>query len=170
MILRPLILVFVALLVASCGTPDQIAPSATGTTTPSSTTTTTTTDGSLEFVFEDPYAVGEKILVRLRNDDHRSYTYNQAYEACEMRYFDDSGRHFIIPPGTHCDIEDNVLIGPGETVTLFTWDLDECVKDVGGCAKAKQLEPGKYRVVGWFRPAGGGEVVRVEAKLVILES
>ncbi|MPZ16030.1 MAG: hypothetical protein GEU73_16685 [Chloroflexi bacterium] len=76
-----------------------------------------------------------------------------------MRYFDESGRRFIIPPGTHCDIIAPDEIGPDETVTLFKWDLDECVKDEWGCVKAKHLAGGTYTIRGWFPEAKGGNRV-----------
>jgi hypothetical protein len=127
---------------------------------------------------ENGYEMGEKIEVRLRNDGRRGYVYNMAYEACDMRYFDESGRRFIIPPGTHCDLIANQTIEPGETVTLFEWKLEECVKDNWGCVKAKPLEPGTYRMVGWFPPGKNakgigratGKPVRVEAAFEIVAS
>lgn len=124
-------------------------------------------EGLLEFVLDNRYEVGEKISVGLRNNGVRAYIYNEAYEACDMRYFDESGRRFIIPPGTHCDIIANVEIKPGETVTLFEWKLNECVKDKWGCVKAQRLDPGTYRIVGRFRPARGGKSVRVQGTFEI---
>ena len=70
-----------------------------------------------------------------------------------MSYFDSSGREFIIPPGTRCDLITIQEIHPGQTVTLFTWKLDECVKDDWGCVKAEPLGPGRYEVKARFKPA-----------------
>ena len=165
------------LLAASC-TDDERAPPSPSDAIRSPSPTTTPAEAPLLFVLEDRYEVGEKIRVRLRNDGRRPYVYNTAYEACDMRYFDESGRRFIIPPGTHCDIIANQTIEPGETVTLFKWKLEECVKDRWGCIKAEPLEPGTYRIVGRFPPGKTskgvgrptGRPVRVEAPFKIVRS
>jgi hypothetical protein len=112
---------------------------------------------------DDEYKLGTRVTVKLRNNSSRSHIYNTAYEACDMRYFDESGRRFLIPPGTHCDIIANDEIEPGETVTLFKWKLDVCVKDQWGCAKAEPLGEGNYTMRGWFPRAGGGDRVVAEA-------
>jgi hypothetical protein len=140
--------------------------------------TPTLAEAPLQFVLKDRYKVGEKIRARLRNDGRRPYIYNTAYEACDMRYFDESGRRFIIPPGTHCDIIANQTIEPGETVTLFKWKADECVEDRWGCVKAEPLEPGTYRIAGRFPPGrsnngsgtASGRPVQVEAVFEIVAS
>src|SRR5918995_3970504 len=157
-----------ALLAAACTDDNASRPptgEAIGSPSPEST------QAPLEFLLEDRYEVGEKVMVRLRNIGRRPYIYNTAYEACEMRYFDEAGRRFIIPPGTHCDLIANEPIEPGETVTLFEWKLDECVTDRWGCVKAEPLEPGAYKIVGRFPatnpkkalPTKMGSGVRIEA-------
>jgi hypothetical protein len=130
----------------------------------------TSAGGPLEFVLDDQYEAGEKIAVRLRNNGQRAFVYNTSYEACDMRYFDETGRRFIIPPGTHCDLIANDNVEPGDTVTLFDWKLEECVKDQWGCVEAESLEPGTYTIRGWFPPTGAGQRVAVEASFEIVES
>jgi hypothetical protein len=166
-----------ALLAASCADENDLRPSSTGP-NGSSSGTPTPPEAPLRFLVGSRYEMGEKIEVRLRNDGRRAYVYNEAYEACDMRYVDESGRRFIIPPGTHCDLIVDQTIEPGETVTLFEWKLEECVKDEWGCVKAKPLEPGTYRMVGWFPPGeevkgigkATGKPVRVEAAFEIVAS
>jgi hypothetical protein len=164
-------------LAASCTDENGFRPSA-GADIGSPSATPTPAEAPLQFLLEERYEIKEKIRVRLRNDGDGPYIYNTAYEACDMRYFDESGRRFIIPPGTHCDIIANQTIEPGETVTLFTWKLEECVNDQWGCVKAKALEPGTYRIVGRFPPGKSnkgvgtatGKPVRVEAVFEIVAS
>jgi hypothetical protein len=169
--LRPvLVVVAFGLLVATCTEDGRSRPSP-GDAIGSPSATSTAAEAPLQFVLQDRFEVGEKIRVRLRSGGRRPYVYNIAYEACDMRYFDESGRRFIIPPGTHCDIIANRTIQPGETVTLFKWRLEECVRDRWGCIKAEPLEPGTYRIVGRFPPGKikngvgtpTGRPVRVEA-------
>ncbi len=87
--------------------------------------------------------------------------YNVYYEACEMVFRERGGRRFIIPEGTHCDFVLRDEIGPGETVTLFRWDLDECTKDRWGCMRSKDLAPGRYMMRGWFKPKDNGDRISV---------
>ncbi len=131
---------------------------------------TTGPAGPLELVLNAEYEEGTKVPVRLRNTSGRSFTYNPDYEACDMRYEDASGREFIIPPGTHCDLISEEAIAPGETATLFKWRLDECTKDRWGCVKSEALPPGSYSIHGSFKPEGGGPAVRVEASFRIVDS
>jgi hypothetical protein len=137
---------------------DSSAPTPRGTVSP-----TPQAETALEFVLTDEYKIGTRVAVKLRNNSNRSYIYNTAYEACDMRYFDASGRRFIIPPGTHCDIIAPDEIGPDETVTLFKWKLDECLKDQWGCSKSESLPEGSYTIRGWFPEAKEGNRV-IKAK------
>lgn len=120
-----------------------------------------TAERPLRFVLDTPLHVGGETRVRLRNSGDVAYNYNAAYEACDMVFRVRGGRKFLIPEGTHCDLIDPQRVQPGETVTLFRWDLDECVEDNWGCTKAKDLPRGRYVMKGWFRPAGGGDAERV---------
>ena len=116
----------------------------------------------LRFVLDKPLEEGGKTRVRLRNIGEKTYIYNPYYEACDMIYRElPSRRSFLIPEGTHCDLVAREEVGPGETVTLFRWDLDECIEDNWGCTKARDLDPGRYLMKGWFRPKGGGDRVTV---------
>lgn len=112
------------------------------------------TPEGLHLELEEAYAVGEQAEVRLHNDSETPYRYNAEYQACELTYRDSSGREFIIPPGTHCDLVLMRTIAPGETVTLFTWDLDECTKDRWGCVRSRPLRPGTYTISGTFKSSG----------------
>lgn len=114
----------------------------------------------LRFVLDTPLHAGGQTRVRLRNVGDVSYIYNSYYQACYMTFRFRGGRRFIIPEGTHCDLVDRQELEPGETVTLFRWDLDECIEDNWGCSKARDLPPGRYVMKGWFRPAGGGESLK----------
>lgn len=149
---------------ASCSDtpPDrEAAPAASRSPSPSSTA------GPLTLVLEDRYVAGTKVPVRLHNAGDVAYVYNPDYEACNMTYLDDTGRKFLVPEGTHCDLISFVEIEPGETVTLFTWDLDECTKDEWGCVEEEPLDPGRYTIKGRFRPAAEGDPARVEATFTI---
>lgn len=119
------------------------------------------TDSPLRFVLDTPLHVGGKTRVRLRNTGDVSYVYNPYYEACAMVFKDASGRKFLVPEGTHCDLVSEAHVAPGETVTLFRWDLDECIEDNWGCTEARDLRRGRYSMRGWFHPEGGGDRVRV---------
>ena len=123
---------------------------------------------SLTFVLEKKYEVGSKAVVKLRNNTNRTYMYNPYYEACKMVFRERGGRKFIIPEGTHCDLVVHEEVEPGDTVTLFRWDLDECTKDRWGCVESKDLAPGWYTMSGRFRPKGGGDRVRVSESFRIV--
>jgi len=129
----------------------------------------TTVRKPLRILLDKPLVEGGETRVRLRNDGGVAYKYNADYEACEMVFRDGSGRRFLVPEGTHCDLEVRPAprVGPGETVSLFRWDLDECIKDRFGCVKSRDLPPGKYSMRGWFKPVGGGDVVRVTKRFRI---
>jgi len=127
-------------------------------------------DGDIAFVLEDTYEVGERVEVRIVNNGDRAYKYNSTgYEACELTYSDQTGREFIIPPGTHCDLVLIEQIKPGETVKLFEWHLDECTKDRWGCVEEEGLPPGTYTLEGTFRAADGGPPAHAEATFRIVE-
>jgi len=106
--------------------------------------------GDIEFILKPTYKIGEKIEFKLKNTGKDSYGYNQKYPACDLSYSDASGRDFIIPQGTHCDMVVTVEIKPGETKKLFEWDQNECVLDEFGCSKKEPLPVGKYTIKGTF--------------------
>jgi hypothetical protein len=139
---------------------------------PSLTNTSPTNSESrpspIRFVLADSYTVGETIHVVIENVGARAYVFESLYQACFLSYFDSSGRRFIIPPGTHCDILAKSTIKPGERKKLFTWSLDECVKDQWGCMKSKRLSPGTYTISGRFKPKTGGMPARVETTFEIV--
>ena len=109
-------------------------------------------------------------VVRARNVGSVAYVYRTYYAACELTYHTESGRRFLVPEGTHCDIANTASVEPGQTVDLFTWDLDECVKDSWGCSQEnhRDLAPGRYEVRGTFcaarQSAGGYPVGDCEAQ------
>jgi hypothetical protein len=120
-------------------------------------THTPTHPPDLVFVLDATYRVGERVEVKLRNQGGASYRYNSTgYEACNLTYTDQAGREFIIPQGTHCDLVVIDELRPGQTATLFTWDLDECLQDDWGCSKEAPLPPGTYTIAGTFERVGGG--------------
>jgi hypothetical protein len=121
-----------------------------------------TNDLPIRFVLGDRYAVGETIDVVIENVGPRAYMFESAYQACYLSYFDSSGRRFIIPPGTHCDLFAEERIRPGERKKLFSWSLDECVKDQRGCVESRPLPPGAYTIKGRFMPAADGRAARVK--------
>jgi hypothetical protein len=122
----------------------------------------------IRFVLGDRYAAGRTIDVAIENVGTRPYLFQPFYQACFLRYFDSSGRRFIIPPGTHCDILGEETIKPGERKKLFTWSLDECVKDEWGCLESRPLPPGTYTIKGRFKPRAGGTPVRAETTFRIV--
>lgn len=99
-----------------------------------------------------------------------AYRYQFYYPACYLTYFDPQGREFLVPPGTHCDIRSEATIRSGETKRLFTWDLDECIKDQWGCAKSRPLDPGTYTIRGRFRPVAEGIPTRAEVTFEVQPS
>jgi hypothetical protein len=119
-------LLVITILLSACRAPqaDQPGPRSGGRPgspieTPSPTLTGTP-GGDIAFVLQDTYRASEKVDVRITNQGNRAYEYNSTgYEACNLTYRDQSGREFIIPPGTHCDLIAIERIKPGETVTLF---------------------------------------------------
>jgi len=124
--------------------------------------------GPIRFILGDRYASGETIDVVIENVGPRAYMFESAYQACYLSYFDSSGRRFIIPPGTHCDLLAEETIRPGERKKLFTWKLDECVKDAWGCVKSRPLAPGTYTIKGLFKPKFAGPRARVETTFRIV--
>lgn len=122
----------------------------------------------VRFVLSDRYEAGETINVAIENIGTRAYVYQAYYQACFLSYFDSSGRRFIIPPGTHCDLLAKETIRPGERKNLFRWKLDECVKDDWGCVESRPLAPGTYTIKGLFKPKLAGPGVRVETTFRIV--
>jgi hypothetical protein len=122
----------------------------------------------IRFILGERYAAGETIDVVIENVGPRAYMFESAYQACYLSYFDSSGRRFIIPPGTHCDILAEERIRPGERKKLFSWSLDECVKDQWGCVESRLLPPGVYTIKGRFMPATGGRPARVKTTFRIV--
>jgi hypothetical protein len=134
------------------------------------------TESVIQFVLNDTYTVGDTARVQIENVGDRPYRYRLSvsrrdqYAACPLHYFDDSGREFIIPPGTHCDIVTYGTIKPGETKPLFNWKLDECVKDEWGCVRRKPLSPGTYTITGLFKPKNSGKSVKAARSFELLPS
>jgi len=129
------------------------------------------TPTDIQFVLDNTYRVGELIQVKIQNVGQVPYFYNRAFTACELSYFDASGRKFLIPPGTHCDLIEYVEIKPGEIATLFEWDLSECIEDQWGCVKSQPLPTGTYTIRGTFHtnttPEGGSAAI-AEATIEII--
>jgi hypothetical protein len=127
--------------------------------------------GPIRFVLDDEYALRERVAVTIENLGTHTYRHiDTSYAACYLRYFDSSGREFKVPPGTHCDIIVYAELKPGETARLFTWRLDECVKDRWGCVKRRPLPPGTYVIRGRFKAIDGGPPARPEATFRIVDS
>lgn len=124
--------------------------------------------GPIRFVLADRYAVGETVDIAIENVGTRRFVYQSYYQACLLRYFDSTGRRFIIPPGTHCDLLSEETIEPGERKKLFTWRLDECVKDNWGCVKSRRLPPGTYTIRGRFEPRAAGPPALAETTFTIV--
>lgn len=120
-----------------------------------------TIEQPIRFDLKDSYAVGETIDVAIENLGTKAYVFQPFYQACFLSYFDSSGRRFIIPPGTHCDLLGKETIRPGERKKLFTWTLHECVRDAWGCLESRPLPPGTYTIKGRFKPEAGGTSARV---------
>jgi hypothetical protein len=124
--------------------------------------------GPIRFVLADRYVAGETVDVLIENVGTRAYLFQLYYQACFLKYFDSSRRRFIIPPGTHCDLLAEETIRPGERKNLFTWSLDECVKDRWGCVESRPLPPGTYTIKGRFKPKAAGTRARVETTFTIV--
>jgi hypothetical protein len=124
--------------------------------------------GPIRFVLGERYRAGETIEVVIENVGRKAYVFEFYYQACFLSFFDSSGRRFIVPPGTHCDLRAKEPIRPGERKKLFRWRLDECVKDEWGCVESRPLPPGVYTIKGRFKPKGGGTPARVEARFRIV--
>lgn len=122
----------------------------------------------IRFVLNDSYETGETVIVAIENIGTMAYVFQSYYQACSLSYFDSKGRPFIIPPGTHCDLLAEETIRPGERKKLFTWKLDECVKDAWGCVKSRPLAPGTYTIKGLFKPKFSGPRARVETTFRIV--
>ena len=124
--------------------------------------------GPIRFLLADRYVAGETVDVLIENVGTRGYVFQSFFQACFLSYFDSSGRRFIVPPGTHCDLLAEETIKPGERKKLFTWSLDECVKDRWGCVESRLLPPGTYTVKGRFKPKAAGTPARVETTFTIV--
>jgi hypothetical protein len=163
-------LLVVTLLLSACPQGDQGSAGRTaGPTGSPSPTVTAGPEGDVAFVLQETYRPEEKVVVKITNQGDRAYKYNSTgYEACNLTYRDQTGREFIIPPGTHCDLIAIEQIKRGETVSLFEWELDECVKDNWGCVKSEPLEPGTYTIEGRFKAADGGPPAHAEVTFDIV--
>jgi hypothetical protein len=155
-------LALAAMILAACSPEAPVSPRGGGRNRPAIAT------ASLLLLLGDRYQVGESVRVRLQNVSEDTFLYNPEYQACEMTYRDGAGRKFIIPPGTHCDLVVIQELRPGQTVTLFTWALEECVKDEWGCVKSEPLAPGTYTIAGEFKRTGGGDPVEARATFEIV--
>jgi hypothetical protein len=122
----------------------------------------------IRFLLEATYSVGQTIDVAIENVGRRPYVFQAFYQACFLSYFDSSRRHFIIPPGTHCDILSEETIRPGERRKLFTWRLDECLKDQWGCVRSRPLPSGTYTIKGRFKSKDGGRPAGAEKTFEIV--
>ena len=129
--------------------------------------------GDIVFEMEEVYRLGEPVDIVVRNYSNLDYYYQFQYPACyNLQFFDDSqesrpypnadrvltqrylspGR-FIVPRGTHCDTIWEKSINPGQSVVLFTWDQQMCIKDRFGCIESVPVEPGEFLVRGEFSSA-----------------
>ena len=124
--------------------------------------------GPIRFVLNDRYRAGGSIDVVIENVGNSAYVFQSFYQACFLSYFDSSGRRFIIPPGTHCDLRAEETIRPGERKKLFRWNLHECVKDEWGCQESRPLPPGTYTIKGRFKPKATGTAARAETTFRIV--
>lgn len=107
-------------------------------------------ESRLEFVFDDVYYVGDTMEVKLANNTYDTISYTSTYAACQLHYYDENKREFIIPPGTHCDQISPTELKPFQTVLLFEWNLTECTEDRWGCIESAPLLPGVYKIEGEF--------------------
>ncbi|HEX2031745.1 MAG TPA: hypothetical protein VHL78_10135 [Actinomycetota bacterium] len=163
--MRLALLALTALALAACGGVSR--PGGTPVVGPSPSPTGA--GGPVRFVLQDTYRQGQRIEVRITNAGDRAYRYNASgYEACDLTYRFEDGEEFIIPPGTHCDLIVIEEMAPGETVTLFEWSLDQCLKDQWGCVKSEELPPGRYTIEGKFKAVGGGPPARASASFEIV--
>ena len=128
----------------------------------------TESSGPIRFVLADRYVAGETVDVLIENVGTRAYLFQLYYQACFLKYFDSSRRRFIIPPGTHCDLLAEETIRPGERKNLFTWSLDQCVKDRWGCVESRPLPAGAYTIKGRFEPKGAGTPARAETTFTLV--
>ena len=171
--LRVLLLLMLAGVTAAGCTSSEPQLDALPSTTPSpaSSASTTSDPGSgtqLQFVLDDEFQSGDVAQVRMTNVGERGYVYRTTYAACDLTYTDIAGREFLIPPGTHCDLISKATIKPGQTVSLFRWRLNECVKDRWGCVRSEPLTPGTYTITGQFSPVEKGKPVAVAASFVLV--
>jgi hypothetical protein len=60
-------------------------------------------------------------------------------------------------------------LDPGDTISLFTWGLEECLVDNWGCSESEALPPGRYRLSGTFRATPAGTPARVAGTITIVE-
>jgi hypothetical protein len=132
----------------------------------SSPSTEPTSD--IQFLLQDAYPVGTRVVVRIKNVGDETYRYEPYFQACFLSYSDSAGREFTIPPGTHCDMLRPTPIRPGETRRLFTWNLDECTNDDWGCLASRPLEPGTYTIEGVFTALDDGARARARATFEIV--
>ena len=159
-----------ALLALRGGDEERSAGGSTSQTGGASTATPEPENGTvpIRFVLNDSYEAGETVAVAIENIGTKAYVFQSYYQACSLSYFDSKGRPFIIPPGTHCDLVAEETIRPGERKELFTWKLDQCVKDAWGCVKSRPLAPGTYTIKGLFKPKFAGPRARVETTFRIV--
>ena len=116
-----------------------------------------------EFLLKKVYSIGDTMEVNLKNNSQDTIIYNTFYAACNLHYFDSNNREFLIPPGTHCDLVNESELFPGQTITLFKWDLSECTKDNWGCVEKSPLPRGQYKIVGVFKNKENSKEYEVSA-------
>jgi len=116
-----------------------------------------------EFLLNEVYSVEDTMEVKLRNNSPDTIIHSTFYAACNLHYFDSKNREFVIPPGTHCDLANRSELFPGQTITLFKWDLSECTKDNWGCVEKSPLPRGQYRIAGVFKNKDNSKEYEVSA-------
>jgi len=151
----------------SVGAPETNEGVTTSAAPASTASPTNESSGPIRFLLADRYVEGETVNVLIENVGTTPYVFQVYYQACFLRYLDSVGRRFIIPPGTHCDLLAEETIRPGERKKLFTWSLDECVKDRWGCVRSRPLPPGTYTIKGRFKPRAAGAPALAETTFTI---
>jgi hypothetical protein len=124
--------------------------------------------GPIRFVLADRYVAGATVDVLIENVGTRAYVYQWPYQACFLRYFRRLGAAIHHPSRHALRPAQPETIRPGERKKVFTWSLDECVKDDWGCVESRPLPPGTYTIKGRFKPRSSGTPARAESTFTIV--
>ena len=125
----------------------------------------------IKLVLDNSYNVGETIDIKITNLGTAPYLY-RSDSVCSLEFFDADGAGFMVleKSGLRCDLISYNKIYPEETVSLFTWNLNGCLRAPLGCSidNSKPLPSGDYIIRGNFLTIDKSMILIAEEQISII--